>query len=293
MKRKAKDTRIIIIYLLPALVLFALFIIYPIINAVQLSFGDWGGIYGAPSNFIGFRNYIDVFTSRVFWNSMLNALYFMIGGFLILMPLAFGLGLLVTSKLKGTKLMKTMYFMPVMLTITAVALMWGFILQPGFGALNEALRAVGLDALTRGWLTEPTLNVWMVILVNTWMFAGYNMLIFAAGLVAIPDSLYEAAAIDGCSGLRKIWYISIPLTKESFKIFAILCITGCLRAFDIVFAMTSGGPNRVSEMPATLLYNNAFVFRQFGAGNSIGVILLILGVSLSIMVNKIFSREKE
>lgn len=292
-KKKAKDRWIIILFLLPALLIFLCLIVYPVCNTVYLSFHSWKGVHGAAKKFIGLSNYTKVLGSDSFWNSMLNALYFTIGGFVVLMPLAFGLALLITSKLKGTKIMKTAFFMPVMLSTTAVALMWVYILNPGYGALNEILRFLGLESLCREWLTTPTLNIWSVVLVNEWMYAGYNMLIFAAGLVSIPDFLYEAAEIDGCTGWKKVLHISVPLSKESFKIFAIMCITGCLKAFDLVWAMTKGGPNHTSDTPATLLYNEAFSFKFFGKSSAIGVILLVLGIVLSLMVNRLFKPEKE
>lgn len=292
-KNKTKDRILIVAFLLPALLLFFGLILYPVCNTVFLSFHSWKGIYGSPKEFVGFHNFAKVLSDRSFWNAMKNAVYFMIGGFVVLLPLSFGLALLVTSKLKGTKIMKTAFFMPVMLSTTAVALMWVYILNPTYGAVNEILRTVGLESLCREWLSTPTLNIWCIILVNEWMYAGYNMLIFASGLVSIPDSLYEAAELDGCSGWRKVLYISIPLSKESFKIFAILCVTGCLKAFDLIWAMTKGGPNHVSEMPATLLYNQAFSFKQFGSSSAIGVLLLVLGVVLSLLINRTFKEKEE
>lgn len=291
-KSKQRERMVIVLFLLPALVLFLSFIVYPVLNTLVLSFQNWKGIYGAPKDFVGIENYTRVLQSGNFWNALLNSVYFMIGGFGVLLPLSFGLALLITSKMRGKKFMKTSYFMPVMLSTTAVALMWVYILNPSFGILNEVLRAVGLDALAKDWLSTPTLNVWSIIFVNTWMYAGYNMLIFVAGLVTIPQELYEAGQLDGCTGWKKIRYIAIPLSKESFKIFSVLCVTGCLKAFDIVWAMTRGGPNNTSEMPATLLYNEAFTFKNFGRSSAIGVILLVLGVVLSLIMNKTFE-EKE
>lgn len=289
--KKKKDLRITILFLAPAIILFAGFIIFPVGNAIVLSFQKWKGIYGAPKLFVGFTNYMRVVQSASFWNSMLNILYFIIGGFIVLMPIAFGLALLITSNLRGTRIMKTAFFMPVMLSTTAVALMWVYILNPQFGIFNDFLTFIGLGRFTKDWLSTPTVNVWSVVMVNEWMYAGYNMLIFAAGLVAIPQSLYQSAEIDGCGGFRKILHISIPLCKESFKIFSVLCVTGCLKAFDLVWAMTQGGPSHTSETPATLLYNEAFTFHNFGKSSAIGVILLILGVSLSIGVNGFFKHD--
>lgn len=290
--KKIKEYIIIALFLAPALLIFIIFILYPVFNTIYLSFHSWKGIYGSNLNFVGFSNYIKVLKSDHFYKALLNSVYFLIGGFVILMPLSFLLALLITSKLKYTKLMKTSFFMPIMLSITAVALMWVYILNPTFGAVNTILRALGLNSLAKEWLSTPTLNVWVIVLVNEWTYAGYNMLIFASGLISIPKSIYESAEIDGCIGIKKLIYISIPLCKESFKIFSILCITGCLKVFDLVWAMTKGGPNRTSETPATLLYNEAFTFKSFGTSAAIGVILLILGIILSLLLTRtIFRRE--
>lgn len=290
--KKRKENIIIALFLAPSLLIFMIFILYPVFNTIYLSFHSWKGIYGSNLLFVGFDNYIRVLKSEHFYKALLNSLYFLIGGFIILMPLSFLLALLITSKLKYTKLMKTSFFMPIMLSITAVALMWVYILNPTFGAVNTILRALGLNSLAKEWLSTPVLNVWSIVLVNEWTYAGYNMLIFASGLISIPKSIYESAEIDGCVGIKKLIYISIPLCKESFKIFSILCITGCLKVFDLVWAMTKGGPNRTSETPATLLYNEAFTFKSFGTSAAIGVILLILGIILSISLTKtIFKKE--
>lgn len=290
--KKRKENIIIALFLAPALLIFIIFILYPVFNTIYLSFHSWKGIYGSNLNFVGFYNYIKVLKSDHFYKALLNSVYFLIGGFVILMPLSFLLALLITSKLKYTKLMKTSFFMPIMLSITAVALMWVYILNPTFGAVNTILRALGLNSFAKEWLSTPTLNVWAIVLVNEWTYAGYNMLIFASGLISIPKSIYESAEIDGCIGIKKLIYISIPLCKESFKIFSILCITGCLKVFDLVWAMTKGGPNRTSETPATLLYNEAFTFKSFGTSAAIGVILLILGIILSLLLTKtIFKKE--
>lgn len=293
MNKKRKDTFIIILFLAPALIIFFGLIIYPVLNTIYLSFFSWKGIFGSHLKFVGLNNFINVLKSPSFFKALLNSFYFMIGGFLILMPLSFILALLITSKLRGTKLMKTSFFMPIMLSGTAIALMWVYILNPTYGALNVILKAIGLDFLAKEWLSTPTLNIWSIVLVNEWTYAGYNMLIFAAGLIAIPNSIYESAELDGCTGIKKLIYISIPLSKESFKIFSILCITGCLKVFDLVWAMTKGGPNRTSEVPATLLYNEAFTFKSFGTSSAIGVILLLLGIILSFLLTKTLFKKEE
>lgn len=183
------------------------------------------------------------------------------------------------------------FFMPVILGTTTVALMWTYLLNPEWGAIAQMLRWLGLEELVFDWLSTPTLNVWCVVLVNEWTYAGYNMLIFAAGLVAIPQELHEAALIDGCGHWQKIRYITLPLCKNSFKIFSVLCVTGCLKVFDIIWAMTRGGPNNISSTPAILLYTQAFQYKLFGRSSAYSIILLVSGVVLSLVMNRIFRQE--
>ena len=253
-----------ILFILPGVVLTGAFVIYPVVNTAWLSLNNWNGIGGAPVTWVGLENYIKVLTSDKFWKSMLNALYFMIGGFCILMPIAFGMALLVTSKLKGIKFFKTSYLMPVMLGTTAVGLMWTFILNANFGVLAQE-----------------------------WMYAGYNMLIFAAGIVAIPDEIHDAALLDGCTGLKKIIYITVPLCKNMFMVFSVICVTGCLKAFDLVWAMTGGGPMDSSATPAVLLYTQGFQYKLMGRSGAISIILLVLGLVLSVLLNNVIFKEKD
>lgn len=292
-KTNKKDIIVTILFLLPAILICATFIIYPVIDTFALSFKKWNGMFGAIKQWVGMENYYKVVTDKLFWNSMLNSVYFMIGGFVILMPLAFGLALLVTSKIRGSEFFRTCYFLPCMLGTTAVALMWTFILNPNFGVFHVINSLFGIDLAIPDVLTVKTLNIWIVILVNNWMYAGYNMLIFAAGLVAIPESLNEAAALDGANGWQRIRYITLPLMKNSFKVFSILCITGCLKVFDIIWAMTRGGPNDVSSTPSIMLYTQGFSYKFFGRSSAYGVILLILGVTLSIVTNYVLREDKD
>ena len=125
------------------------------------------------------------------------------------------------------------------------------------------------------------------------MYAGYNMLIFAAGIVAIPDDVHEAALLDGCTGIKKVIYITAPLCKNMFMVFSVLCITGCLKVFDIIWAMTRGGPNDISSTPSIMLYTQGFSYKLFGRSSAYGVILLVLGVALSLITNHLFREDKD
>lgn len=273
------------LFLLPGILLTLIFVIYPVIRTAVMSLQNWNGVANSPKTWVGLANYIAVLSSDKFWQTMLNSLYFMIGGFLILMPVAFGLALLVTSKIKFTGFFKTAYLMPVMLGTTAVGLMWTFILNSRFGLLAQILTALGMEGSIIDWLSTKTVNTWCVVLVNEWMYAGYNMLIFAAGLVAIPGDVHDACKIDGCTGLKKLFYVTIPLCKNMFMVFSVMCITGCLKTFDLIWAMTRGGPMDSSATPAILLYTEGFQNRLMGRSSAIGIILLVLGLVLSLVLN--------
>jgi raffinose/stachyose/melibiose transport system permease protein len=282
-----------IVLLLPALVLFGALLLNPIIQAVYQSFFSWVGIAGVPLKWEGLNNYLTILKDGLFWLSMRNSFIFMVGGFLILMPLSFILALIITSKIRGKRFYKTAFFMPVMLPITALGIMWVYILEPNWGLINNFLKWINKPSWALIWLGTPTLNVIVVVLVNEWVYAGLNMLIFAAGLVAIDSSLYEAAEIEGATKWQAMVRITLPLTKDSFKIFSVLCVTGCLKTFDLIYAMTKGGPNHSSETPASYLYAQAFTYRKFGAGNAVGTIILILGFILSFAINKMITQENE
>lgn len=283
-----------ILFLLPGLALIIFFVIYPIIDTFILSFQSWNGIANAAKEWVGVHNYISAFMNPKFWSAMKNSLCFLIGGFLLQMPLAFGMAMLVTSKLRFTRIFKMAYLMPVILGTSAVGLIWTFILNSNFGLLADIMRMFGMEELIIDWLSTPTINVWCVVLVNTWMYAGYNMLIFAAGLVSVSPEIHDAAKIDGCYGWNKVIYILIPLCKNMFMIYSVLCITGCLKTFDLVWAMTRGGPMDSSSTPAILLYTQAFQFRVMGRSSAISIILFVLGLVLSILLNNvIFKQDKD
>ncbi len=290
-KNKLKDHLISLLFLLPALSLLVVFVIYPVISTFSLSLRSWNGIFGVAKQFVGLKNYAKALGSSVFWNSLLNSIYFMVGTFLVLMPLSFGLALIVTSRMRGRGFMKTMYYLPVMLGTTTVALLWKAVLNPNTGVLAGILVKMGQGSAVFDWLNTAPLNVWITVLINEWKFSGYNMLIFAAGLTSIPSTTLEAARIDGCTGWQQLRHITLPLCKNSFRVFSILGITGCLKVFDIIWAMTAGGPNDASSTPGILVYQFAYSYKKYGRSAAIAIILLILGVAGSIICNKVFKQE--
>ncbi|MBC7961072.1 MAG: sugar ABC transporter permease, partial [Vallitaleaceae bacterium] len=244
---KKKQYAVVGLLMLPALSLYGFFLLNPIIQSIYMSFFSWNGIKSVPMKFVGIGNYEAIFSNPRFLKAFINSGWFMVGGFVLLMPLAFVLALIIVSNLKGTKFFKAAYFIPVVLPITAVGLVWTYMLYPDGGVVNSLIRFIGYNGAIPNWLGNPQTAIFTTIFVNEWIYAGFNMLIFAAGMVAIPEEVFEAATIDGANGLQRIFYIMVPLMKESFKVFAVLCVTGCMRTFDLVFVMTGGGPAHSTE----------------------------------------------
>ncbi|HEX2926585.1 MAG TPA: sugar ABC transporter permease [Ruminiclostridium sp.] len=291
-KRRWNFHLVAILFVLPALLLYTVLLINPVVQSVKMSFFSWNGIAQSPQIFVGLDNYKELIHSSEFWRALANVGKFLVVGFVLQMPVAFILSLIITSKIKGIKFFKTIFFIPVILPITAISIMWTFILWPTGGALNSVLQALGMHGLIKDWLGDPNIVAITIPLINLWIAAGLNMIIFSAGIVNIPEDLYEAAEIDGATGFKKVWNITLPLLKETIKIYAVLCVTGCLKVFDIVYVMTSGGPNGASDVPATLLYYSAFKYQKYGFASSIGTVILVLGLVVSILINKFVSNDE-
>ena len=289
-KKNWQKLTVAFLFLLPALTLYIVLMIVPIFQSIRLSLFTWNGIPASKQVFIGLDNFRKLFADPNFWHALRNIGWFCIGSIVIEMPLAFIYALITNSRIPGYRIFRVSYFLPVILPITAVGLMWTFVLYPT-GALNVFLSSVGLSSLTTDWLGNMSTAVFAVIVVNKLVFAGLNMLIFSAGLTSVPGDVYEAANMDGATALKSLRYITIPLLKDSFKIFLITAVTGSIRMFDILYVMTGGGPNGSSDVPATLLYFEAFRYSNFGYASAIGTVILVLSLGASLILNKAFSKE--
>lgn len=271
----------------PATILFMVFLVYPIADTVISSFFDWNGIAGSAREFVGFQNLIATIQDEKFLKALKNAGIFMLGSFVIELPISLILTLIITEARKGGRLYRFCFFLPNILPITAVGLMWMFLLYPDGGAVNSVLSFLSRTDINVNWLGQMDTAIWAVMVVNMWIYSGYNMLIFAAAMSNIDRALYEAAELDGASYARRFFSITLPLMKPTMIVFAILAVTGSLRSFDIVYVMTGGGPNEASNLPSTLLYNEAFSYNDFGAANSIGTIILVLGLVFSVLMLRV------
>lgn len=292
MEKYRKSMKSIVIFLLPALLIYVVFEIIPIICSIYFSFFEWAGLKGVPLKYVGFRNFTSLIYSGDFLISLKNTMRFVVISLFTQLPLGLLFALLLSSYCKGYKIFKTIYFIPMILSVTAMSLMWYLILQPNNGALNIILKSLELENLMHNWLIDKNTALNCIILITAWNSAGFYMIINFAAISSIPDDIFDAALIDGATEIKKVIYITIPLIWESIKISVIMIITGVIKIFDIVFIMTGGGPNGLTNVPATLLYNEAFKYDHYGLGSAISTALFTISIILTVISLKLMQREK-
>ena len=291
MERYKKKYLIITLFLLPALLFYTAILVYPIFKSFYLSAFTWNGISGLNIRFVGFKNYYYIFTDPVFWGSVKNILYFMVINILVQIPVGLLLAILLASGIKFVRFFKAAFFMPIILSATSVSLMFRFIFYPDTGLLDVVLTKLHLQNLIHIWLSDPKISIFVVILVGCWQNLGVVMIIFLSGIVGIPDSVNESASLDGTNFFQRIIFITIPMIWDVMKVNIILLIIGTTKVFDIIYVMTSGGPNNSTDVMATLLYSEAFNNNKYGTASAIAVVIFLLGFSLTIAANKIMNRE--
>ncbi|KIL41694.1 ABC transporter permease [Gordoniibacillus kamchatkensis] len=288
------------LFLLPALVFYVGFMIYPIFQALLNSLFAWKGLTRGP--FIGLQNFVRLFTETPFKETFVRALghnvTFFIGLVLTKLVVAFILALLINSKIRGKELFKTLYFVPKLLSVIVVGFLFSLILNPTYGALNTLLAAIGLEGLARPWLGDPHTALYAIIIVNSWYGFGFAMLIFLVGLQAISQEVYEAARIDGASGLKMIFTITLPLAMPSIMIMTILTFIGAFETFELIYAMqgNNGAPYFSTDVLGLYFYRLTFGSvsggESIGIGSALAVVLLVL-ISCATAVSMFFFKRRE
>jgi raffinose/stachyose/melibiose transport system permease protein len=291
MDRFKKNYIEISMFLLPALLIYTAIYVFPIFQTSYMSFMKWNGISGVPLEFVGFKNFINLFMDSTFWGSFRNMAYFMILNIVVQIPAGLALAVFLSLGLKGTKFFKAAFFMPMILSAVSISLMWRFILYPDQGLLDSALKMFGMESLIHSWLTEPNIAIFVVILIGCWQNIGVVMVLFLSGIVSIPDEIFQAANVDGASPMKILFNITIPMIWEVMKINIVLLIIGTVKVFDTVYVLTRGGPNNMTDILSTYMYKEAFENSRYGSGSAIGVMIFLLGFVLTMLANKIMHRD--
>lgn len=292
-KLKSNRTKMgVFLFILPALAIYLVFQIIPIIGSVYFSLVSWNGIAGSTPEFIGFQNYIYAFKSPDFILSLKNMAKMVIVSVVFHTPIALLMAVAINTKCKGYRLFKALFFVPTVFPLTAVGLMWYFIFMPT-GSFNALLDVVGLSNLVTPWLVDSSTAMNTIVFVNIWAGVGYYMVIILAGLTTIPEDVYEAAAIDGATSVKQFFQITIPMLKPILSMCILMDIIGSVKVFDLVFAMTGGGPNGLTNLPTTLMYNEAFKYNHYGVGSAIGIIIMLICIAGTVGSNFLTNRKKD
>ena len=289
-RRDPDDTVIGLLFLLPYLILWSLFAVLPIGYGFYISLHKWNPIGG--SKFIGFENYTQLFAVARFWNALKNT--FVFAGCVIPLILGLGLGfalLLHRRILRGAGMVEGALFFPYLLNVSVVSILWAFILDPNVGIVPYYMRLLGIGS--PDFLNSPTFVLPTIAFVTAWWLCGYRMVVFRAGLNAIPPELYESSSIDGAGPIRQFFSITLPLMKPSILFAAVLTLVGGLRTLGQVIIMTNGGPGTSSEVLALYMYRLAFESFNFGQAAAVGFILFAIIFVLSMILVRVLGLKSE
>lgn len=289
MNKVMSNKLVITLYILPALLLLLVFIFIPLVLSGYYGLTEWDGI--GDKSFIGLANYIEAIQDVKFWESAKHSFILAIFSTLALVPYLI-VSLILASKIKGADLLRKIYLIPMLLSSVAIAQLWIKIYNPTNGMLNYLLMKMGVED-PPAWLAEPSLVLYAIIIPIVWQYAGFYILIYYAALKNIPDSIIEAATIDGASPIQIALQIKLPLIMSVVKVTIVLAVVGSLKYFDLIYVMTGGGPNGASEVMASYMYKLAFDSSDFGYGSAIGFLLLVITLIATLIINKLTETKEE
>jgi ABC-type sugar transport system permease subunit len=265
----------------PALVVLAAFLLYPIGYSLWLSLHEWDGYTPRWGPFVGLENYRALAADEVFWQATLNSIVFVVVRTPLEVGLGFLLAILLNGRLPARSLLRTLFFVPVVMSLIVVTIIFQRVYEPNTGLLNTFLHAVGLGAWAHPWLGDPATALPAVIAVSVWKNVGFSLVILLAGLQGLPQDVLEAARVDGANAWQLTLRVVTPLMRPILAITALLSIIGGLKVFDLIFIMTRGGPTYSTEVLATMLYREAFELNHMGVASAIAVILVTVVLSIA------------
>ncbi|MBU1587297.1 MAG: sugar ABC transporter permease [Actinobacteria bacterium] len=275
----------------PALVVFVLFVIFPVILAAYYGFFSWAG-YGPATDFVGLRNYVTILQDPTFIEALKHNVMIAVLSLVVQGPIAIGLALLLNRKMRGQSVIRVLIFVPYVISEVAVGLGWSLMLQSG-GAANGLLEKVGLGDLRQDWLSNPSLAIWSLLVIITWKYVGFAVILFLAGLQGIPEELSEAASIDGASYWQVQRLIVLPLLGPTIRIWAFLSIIGSFQLFDLVYiiwgqyiASTAG-----TSTMATYMVVNGRNAGSYGYGNAVAVVMFLISLGIALLYQRFLLRR--
>ncbi|MGQ5391954.1 carbohydrate ABC transporter permease [Paenibacillus sp. M.A.Huq-84] len=292
MRRKRVLTKrvTVALFIAPALLVYLLYMVYPIIGTLQYSFYDWKG--GPDKTFVGLNNYAKLFADSVFWSSLGNNLKVVLASVFLQIPLGLLMALLLFAPIKGMRFFQTVYFMPFLMSTVAIGLLWVFMFDPLNGSINRLIGLFGIENVA--WLSEAKTAMASILLVVVWQYAPFYMILFKAAIVGISEELYEAASIDGAGPWTRFSRITFPMLVPTIVTSSILAIVGSLKAFDIFYIMTGGGPNNSTELLGIYMYKQAFVHFNMGFASAVAFMMFLLAFLVAGIIQYMeYNRKKK
>ncbi len=290
MEKMMKNKKVIALFLLPGLLVFTIVFLIPAILTIGYSLTEWNGIN--EMTFVGLDNYLKMFTDDpIFWIGVRNTLILLVLCLVGQIPLALVLALILDKLKFGVRFFKVAFFIPVLLSTAAIALLWQKVYEPNFGIINQFVQIFNKQ-WSQEWLSNDQTVIFAVAVPVIWQYVGYHMVILYAGIKSIPEQFYEAALIDGANKLKAVWYVTIPLLRDIIKVCVVLCAVGSLKLFDLIYIMTKGGPFNSSSTVAIQMYNEAFLKMSYGYGSAVSIFMVLECLTVAYIINKIFEKEE-
>lgn len=293
-KQLSHDTRVqAAILLVPALVIYAVFALYPMLNVVVLSFQKWDGL-SPDRQFVGLANYVAIFTrDPVFWMAFRNTVLWTVMS--LIFPPAIGLllALSLNQKIFGRNSLRAIFYLPVIIAPIAVATMWKWMYDPFFGLFNQLLINWGMQDWIQDWLGNKDIALYSAFVAYIWQTVGFSMVLFLAGLQNVSQTLVEAARIDGAGRWAVFKHVTLPALRPTLTVVLVLSIISSLKAFDIVYGLTGGGPAQSTQMLALWAFTQSMQIFDFGRGSAISVVLLMITMVIVIPYLRWMQKNEE
>lgn len=291
MDKLLKDKKAIFLFVFPTFLIFAVIVLMPIAFSVVYSLQRWDGI--SNGLFIGIQNYKDLFVNNTdgFLISVENSFILALLSVFVQLPISLLLALVLARGIRGEKALRTIYFIPVILSTVVIGQLWMKIYNPDYGLLNIILTDIGLKSLTNTWLGNQSTALGAVFVPILWQYIGYHMLLMYASAKSISPDIYEAAKIDGAGEARIAFKISIPLIKPIIKVCVVFAVIGSFKAFDLIYVLTNGGPLHASEVPTTLMYTTIFSKYQYGYGSAMAIFIIAECLLSTVIIQKLFGKD--
>lgn len=280
---------LIIPFLLPSVLLYVVFVLFPYGRSMYISLTQWRGLARAPE-FIGLDNFQRMYGDANFWNALGNNVFYIVVLPLFTLGLALFFAFIFTQGVPLSQFYRTTYFFPQVMSVVAIGVLWSFVYHPTIGILTSILQFIGI-AEPPVWLGNPDTVLGAISGVSIWHQVGFYMILFLAAMESIPMAYYEAAMLDGASRWHLFWRITLPMIRDTLQTGTIFIMINATNMFAITQTMTQGGPSRSSEVLSTFLYNEAFINSNFGYGTAVAVALFLLTLFISVVLSRLLSQE--